>query len=64
LVFLGIGELENAGRMQAPFEAFYQTLIKYYPETNLVKNSVPRLDHMGSKNPNIEKALDFYFQNK
>ncbi len=64
LVFLGIGELENAGRMQAPFKAFYHALTKYYPGTKLLKNSVPHLDHMGSKNPNIEKALEFYFQNK
>ena len=24
LVFMGIGEAENSGRMQAPFEAYYQ----------------------------------------
>jgi predicted alpha/beta superfamily hydrolase len=64
LVFLGIGELENAGRMQAPFEAFYQRLLKYGSGMKLLKNSVPYLDHVGSKNPNIELALDFYFQNK
>jgi predicted alpha/beta superfamily hydrolase len=63
LIFLGIGEMENSGRMQAPFEAFYQRMSNYYPRTTLSKNSVPRLGHVGSKNPNIEKALAFYFQN-
>lgn len=64
LVFLGIGQLENSGRMQAPFEAFYQRLNTYYSGISLMKNSVPQLDHVGSKNPNIVKGLDFYFQNK
>lgn len=64
LVFLGIGELENSGRMQAPFEAFYQRLNIYYPGIRLAKSSVSQMDHVGSKNPNIIKALEFYFQNK
>ncbi len=64
LVFLGIGEQENSGRMQAPFEAFYRRLNTQYPGIKLLKNSVPQLNHNGSKNPNIEKSLDFYFQNK
>ncbi len=38
LVFLGIGELENSGRMQAPFEAFYQTLRDNYSNISLSKN--------------------------
>lgn len=64
LVFLGIGEQENSGRMQVPFEAFYKRLKNNYPGTTLLKNSVPQLDHVGSRNPNLEKALNFYFSNK
>lgn len=64
LVFMGIGELENAGRMQAPFEAFYQTLRDNYANVKLSKNHVKNLDHMGSKNPNIIKGLDYYFSNR
>ncbi len=64
LIFLGIGELENAGRMQAPFEAFYQVLHDHYTDIHLEKNREPDLDHMGSKNPNIVKGLNYYFQNR
>jgi len=64
LVFMGIGEAENSGRMQAPFEAFYQTLQTNYTDIKLAKNSEKDLDHMGSRNPNIEKGLHFYFQNR
>lgn len=64
LVFMGIGEAENLGRMQAPFEAFHQTLQSNYPDIKLAKNSEKDLDHMGSRNPNIEKGLHFYFQNR
>lgn len=64
LVFLGIGQLENSGRMQAPFKAFDLRLNNHYPGIKLLKNSVSQMDHVGSKNPNILKGLDFYFQNK
>ena len=64
LVFMGIGEAENLGRMQAPFEAFYQALQRNYTDIKLAKNSEKDLDHMGSRNPNIEKGLTFYFQNR
>lgn len=64
LVFMGIGEAENSGRMQAPFEAFYQSLQINYPNIKLGKNRVKNLDHMGSRNPNIESGLEFYFQNR
>jgi len=64
LVFMGIGEAENAGRMQAPFEAFYQALQNNYSDIKLAKNSEKNLDHLGSRNPNIEKGLNFYFQNR
>ena len=64
LVFMGIGEAENAGRMQAPFESFYQTLRDNYPDIKLSKNVEKNLDHLGSRNPNIEKGLNYYFQNR
>jgi len=64
VVFVAIGELENSGRMQAPFEAFYQTLRDNYPNIRLGKNKEKNLDHMGSKNPNLIKGLEYYFQNR
>lgn len=64
LVFMGLGESENYGRMQAPFEAFYQSLIDNYTNIKLVKNRVKYLDHLGSKNPNIVMGLDYYFKNR
>lgn len=64
LVFMGIGEAENMGRMQAPFEAFYQTLRDNYPDIKLSKNLEKNLDHLGSRNPNIVKGLNYYFQNR
>jgi uncharacterized protein len=64
LVFMGIGEAENAGRMQAPFEAFYQALRNNYDNIKLEKNLENNLDHMGSRNPNIIKGLKYYFQNR
>ena len=64
LVFLGLGSLESNGRMLAPFEAFYQILRNNYPSLNLAKKIQQQLDHLGSKNPNIQEALQFYFQNR
>ncbi|HRH50382.1 MAG TPA: alpha/beta hydrolase-fold protein [Panacibacter sp.] len=64
LVFMGIGEAENLGRMQAPFESFYQSLQDNYPNIKLAKNIEKDLDHMGSRNPNIEKGLNYYFENR
>ncbi len=64
LVFLGIGDAENSGRMQAPFEAFYQTLRDNYTDIKLSKNREKNLDHVSSKNPNIVKGLNYYFQNR
>jgi predicted alpha/beta superfamily hydrolase len=64
LVFLGLGELERGGRMRAPFEAFHQRLENNYPGISLERHIEPRLDHVGSKNPNIIEGLQFYFQNK
>lgn len=64
LVFMGIGEAENSGRMQAPFEAFYQILRDNYAHIKLEKNREANLSHVGSKNPNIVKGLNYYFQNR
>ena len=64
LVFMGLGEMENMGRMLAPFQAFYETLKNNYPEMKITKNLEAHLDHGGSKNPNIVKGLNFYFQNR
>lgn len=64
LIFMGLGEMENQGRMQAPFEAFYQRLKNNYSNVKIAKNLEPHLDHMGSKNPNIKLGLDYYFHNR
>jgi hypothetical protein len=64
LVFMGLGQLESAGRMLAPFEAFYQRLAANYSGITLDSHIEPRRDHVGSKNPNIIEGLQFYFQNK
>jgi len=64
LVFMGIGEMENAGRMQAPFEAFYQVLDDNYANIKLSRNREPNLSHVGSKDPNTIKGLTYYFQNR
>lgn len=61
-VFMGLGGLESSGRMMAPFEAFYQRLAHHYPSIQLTLNIEPHLEHMGSKNPNIEKGLACFFQ--
>jgi uncharacterized protein len=63
-VFMGLGELENNGRMMAPYMAFYQRLKDHYPTMQIVSHLEPHLDHMGSRNPNIEEALKIYFQNQ
>jgi predicted alpha/beta superfamily hydrolase len=64
LVFMGLGKMENMGKMQAPFEAYFQALHNNYTQLRLAKNLEEDLGHMGSKNPNIRKGLDFYFQNR
>jgi uncharacterized protein len=64
LVFMGIGEAENSGRMQAPFEAFHQILRDNYSDIILLKNREDDLDHTGSKTPNIVEGLTHYFRNK
>jgi uncharacterized protein len=64
LVFMGIGESEEKDRMLAPFEAFYQTLHENYSAIKLEKNLEKNQNHMGSRNPNIVKGLNYYFQNR
>lgn len=64
LVFMGLGQMENLGKMQAPFEAFYEALKNNYTNLRIEKNLEADLGHMGSKNPNICKGLNFYFQNR
>jgi hypothetical protein len=64
LVYLGLGQMENEGRMLAPFMSFYQILTSNYQDIKIKYHLVPHLDHMGSKNPNIEEGLEFYFQNR
>ena len=63
LVYLGMGALESSGRMLAPFEAFRLRMQNYYNNIHLKSHIEPQLDHLGSKNPNIVEALNFYFQN-
>ena len=64
LVFMGIGGAEERERMQAPFEAFYQTLRDNYADIKISKNLEKNAEHMGSRNPNIVKGLNYYFQNR
>lgn len=64
LVFMGLGGLENSGRMPAPYEAFHQRLQNNYPEIKITSHLQPHLDHMGSRNPNIVDGLTFYFENR
>jgi len=64
LVFMGCGELENDGRMLAPYMAFYQRLQNYYPDIQIKSHIEPDLYHRGSEKPNIIEGLNFYFQNR
>ena len=64
LVFMALGELENSGRMFAPYQALYQRLHSNYSGIQIKSHLEPHLDHMGSKKPNIIEGLNFYFQNK
>jgi uncharacterized protein len=64
LVFLGLGTLENGGRMLAPFQAFYLQLKNNYHDIRIMRHLEPNLDHRGSEKPNITEGLNFYFQNR
>jgi uncharacterized protein len=59
--FLAAGELEEGG-MQPPIEALRQILSQHYKGFTQEYNRVKGLDHLGSKKPNIKKAISFYFQ--
>lgn len=64
LIFMGLGEMENFGKMQAPFDGFYKAIHENYSNARVAWNREKDLDHMGSKNPNLLKGLDFYFLNR
>ena len=64
LVFLGMGQLENDGRMLVPFQAFYLQLKNNYPDIQIQSRIESHLDHRGSEKPNIIEGLNFYFQNR
>jgi hypothetical protein len=64
LVFMGIGENEEADRMLAPFETFYQSLLHNYDNIKLEKNLERNQNHMSSRSPNIIKGLEYYFKNR
>jgi len=64
LVFMGIGENEETDRMLAPFETFYQSLRINYTNIKLEKNNEKNQNHMSSRNPNIIRGLEYYFQNR
>jgi predicted alpha/beta superfamily hydrolase len=59
-LFLALGELEEQ-LMAAPIEAFRRVLITYYTGYQLKYNRAAGLDHLGSKETNIRKAITFYF---
>lgn len=64
LVFMGIDESEEKDRMLEPFASFTQILHDNYPAMKLTYNIVSKEGHMGSRNPNIVKGLNYYFQNR
>lgn len=64
LVFMGIGQNEEADRMLAPFEQFYQKLRDNYNNIKLEKKIEKNTSHMDSRNPNIIKGLTYYFLNR
>lgn len=59
--FLAVGELEEEV-MRPPVEAFRQILHQHYTGFSQQYNLAKGLNHMSSKNPNIRKAIAFYFQ--
>ena len=59
--FLAVGELEQEV-MQPPIALFQKTLNDYYPHYTQQFQIARGLDHMGSKNSTIPKAITFYFQ--
>lgn len=59
--FLAVGEIEEGG-MRPPIEAFRQILGQHYKGFSHNYAIANGLDHLGSKKPNIKKAISFYFQ--
>lgn len=59
--FLAVGELEESG-MRPPIEALRQILSQHYKGFAQEYNMAKGLDHLGSKKPNIQKAVSFYFK--
>jgi uncharacterized protein len=64
LIFMGLGEMENLGKMQAPFEGFYRAIKENYTNVRMTRNLEKDLAHRGSENPNIKKGLEYYFLNR
>lgn len=64
LIFMGVGEMENSGRQQAPFEGLYKAIRENYSNVRMSRNREKDLDHVGSKQPNMLKGLEFYFLNR
>ncbi|WP_278380027.1 alpha/beta hydrolase [Chryseobacterium arthrosphaerae] len=58
--FLAAGGLEEGG-MLPPIEAFRQILHQHYKGFSQGYHMAVGLDHLGSKKPNIRKAISFYF---
>lgn len=59
--FLATGEIEEEG-MRPTVEALRQILNQHYNGFSKGYHLAKGLDHMGSKKPNIRKAITFYFQ--
>lgn len=59
--FLAAGEIEEGG-MRPPIELFRQILDQHYKGFIQDYTIANGLDHLGSKKPNIKKAISFYFQ--
>ncbi|PSK91218.1 alpha/beta hydrolase [Taibaiella chishuiensis] len=61
IFFLAEGELEEEV-MHAPIAAFRQVLQQYYTGYAQQYHNAKGLDHLGSKAPNMQKAIAFYVQ--
>ena len=61
-IFLGIGEMEPFG-MNPVLELFASRLKEHYPNVNFVKWRVEGKGHNDSKPENLERGLQFFFQN-
>ncbi len=61
IFFLAAGELEEE-IMRPPIALFNRVLNQYYTGFAQQYHLAKGLDHLGSKTPNIKKAIGFYFQ--